>query len=66
MLCRLVVVTIDDHETVLTFESKEEAEAIAETERARLTEDENNAQGHLRVRPPHSGQQDVLASRPRA
>ena len=46
MLCRLVVVTIDDHETVLTFESKEEAEAIAETERARLTEDENNAQGH--------------------
>jgi hypothetical protein len=40
------VVTIDDHETVLTFESKEEAEAFAETERARLTEDENNAQGH--------------------
>jgi hypothetical protein len=31
-----VVVTIDDHETVLTFHSKEDAERFAETERARL------------------------------
>jgi hypothetical protein len=32
-------VTIDDHETVLSFESKEAAERFAETERARLTDD---------------------------
>jgi hypothetical protein len=38
-----VVVTIDDHETVLTFESKEEAEAFAQTERDRLTEEEKKA-----------------------
>jgi hypothetical protein len=31
-----VIVTIDDHETVLTFQSKEDAELFAETERARL------------------------------
>jgi hypothetical protein len=30
-----VVVTIDDHETALSFESKEAAESFAETERAR-------------------------------
>jgi hypothetical protein len=35
-----VVVTIDDHETVLSFESKEAAESFAETERARLAADE--------------------------
>jgi hypothetical protein len=33
-----VVVTIDDHETILSFESKQEAESFAQTERARLTE----------------------------
>jgi hypothetical protein len=38
-----VVVTIDDHETVLSFESKETAERFAETERARLTADEEKA-----------------------
>jgi hypothetical protein len=38
-----VVVTIDDHETVLSFESKEAAERFAETERARLTSDDQNA-----------------------
>ena len=38
-----VVVTIDDHETVLSFESKEVAEAFAETERARLRADEQKA-----------------------
>jgi hypothetical protein len=31
-----VIVTIDDHETVLTFQSKEDAESFAQTERARL------------------------------
>ena len=31
-----VIVTIDDHETVLTFQSKEDAELFAETERTRL------------------------------
>ena len=39
-----VIVTIDDHETVLGFESKELAEAFVKTERARLTEDEKDAQ----------------------
>ena len=38
-----VVVTIDDHETVLSFESKDAAEAFAETERARLRADEQKA-----------------------
>ena len=38
-----VTVTIDDHETVLSFESKEAAESFAETERARLTNDEQTA-----------------------
>jgi hypothetical protein len=35
----VVVVTIDGHETVLNFQSKEDAEAFAQTERARLTAD---------------------------
>jgi hypothetical protein len=38
-----VVVTIDDHETVVSFESKEDAERFAETERARLIADMQNA-----------------------
>jgi hypothetical protein len=38
-----VIVTIDDHETVLSFESKEAAESFAETERARLTDDAQKA-----------------------
>ncbi len=38
-----VVVTIDDHETILSFESKEAADSFAETERARLTNDEQKA-----------------------
>ncbi len=38
-----VVVIIDDHETVLSFESREAAERFAETERARLTADAQNA-----------------------
>jgi hypothetical protein len=38
-----VVVTIDDHETVLSFESREAAESFAETERARLTDDDKKA-----------------------
>jgi hypothetical protein len=33
-----VIVTIDDHETILTFQSKEDAERFAETERTRLTQ----------------------------
>jgi hypothetical protein len=40
-----VVVTIDDHETVVSFESKEDAERFAETERARLIADEQNLRG---------------------
>ena len=42
-IAHAVIVTIDDHETVLTFESKEEAEAFAQTERDRLTEEEKKA-----------------------
>jgi hypothetical protein len=38
-----VVVTIDDHETVVSFEPIEAAERFAETERARLTTDEQKA-----------------------
>ena len=38
-----VVVTIDDHETVLSFEFRETAERFAETERARLLADEQKA-----------------------
>jgi hypothetical protein len=38
-----VTVTIDDHETVLGFESREAAERFAETERARLTADAEKA-----------------------
>jgi hypothetical protein len=38
-----VTVTIDDHETVLSFESREASESFAETERARLTDDEQKA-----------------------
>ena len=38
-----VIVTIDGHETVLTFQSKEDAEAFAEPERARLVADEKKA-----------------------
>jgi hypothetical protein len=44
-----VVVTIDDHETVLSFESKEAAERFAETERARLTADEQLARSAPRT-----------------
>ena len=38
-----VTVTIDDHETVVSFESKEVAERFAETERERLTAQEQQA-----------------------
>jgi hypothetical protein len=38
-----VIVTIDDHETVLTFESKEDAQRFAQVERARLMENGKNA-----------------------
>ena len=38
-----VIVTIDDHETIISFESKEAADRFAETERARLTADDEKA-----------------------
>jgi hypothetical protein len=38
-----VIVAIDDHETVLSFESREAADSFAETERARLAKDEQKA-----------------------
>jgi hypothetical protein len=43
-----VVVTIDGHETVLTFVSKEDAEGFAQVERARLIEDEKKASQQVR------------------
>jgi hypothetical protein len=43
-----VTVTIDDHETVVSFESKEVAERFAETEREGLTAQEQ----HARSAPP--------------
>ena len=38
-----VVVTIDGHETILSFESKEDAGLFAQRERARLLENGENA-----------------------
>jgi hypothetical protein len=38
-----VIVTIDGHETVVTFVSTDDAESFAQTEHARLTENERNA-----------------------
>ncbi len=43
-----VIVTIDGHETVLTFVSKDDAESFAQTEHARLREDEKNASQQVR------------------
>jgi hypothetical protein len=43
-----VIVTIDGHETVLTFVSKDDAEGFAQIERARLIENENNASQRVR------------------
>jgi hypothetical protein len=43
-----VIVTIDGHETVLTFQSKDDAESFARTEQARLAEDEKNASQRVR------------------
>jgi hypothetical protein len=47
VIIHTVVVTIDDHETVLSFESKEQAEAFAQVERARLSENKG-ARGNKR------------------
>ncbi|MBV8898405.1 MAG: DUF2934 domain-containing protein [Acidobacteriaceae bacterium] len=43
-----VVVTIDGHQTVLTFASRDDAESFAQVERARLIEDEKNASQRVR------------------
>ena len=43
-----VVVTIDGHETVLTFQSKDDAESFARTEQARLAEDDKNTSHRVR------------------
>jgi Protein of unknown function (DUF2934) len=43
-----VIVTINGHETVLTFLSKDHAEGFAQVERARLTENEKNASQRVR------------------
>jgi hypothetical protein len=43
-----VVVTIDGHETIVTFMSKDDAEDFAQVERARLLEDEKNNSQRIR------------------
>jgi Protein of unknown function (DUF2934) len=40
--------TIDGHETVLTFQSKDDAERFVQAEQARLAEDEKNASQRVR------------------
>ena len=42
-IAHAVIVTIDDHKTVLTFESKEHAERFAHVELARLMESGKHA-----------------------
>jgi hypothetical protein len=42
-IAHAVIVTIDDHETVLSFESKEDAERFAHVELARLVESGKHA-----------------------
>jgi hypothetical protein len=43
-IAHAVIVSIDDHKTVLTFESKEDAEAFAHVELARLVESGKHAE----------------------
>jgi hypothetical protein len=43
-----VIVTIDGHETVLTFVSKDDADKFAQGEHARLMESEKNASQRIR------------------
>ena len=43
-----VIVTIDGHQTVLTFVSKDDAEGFAQVERARLIDDEKDASQRVR------------------
>jgi Protein of unknown function (DUF2934) len=43
-----VIVTMDGHETVLTFVSKSDAESFAQAEQARLIENEKNASQRVR------------------
>jgi hypothetical protein len=43
-----VIVIIDGHETVLTFQSRDDAESFAHTEHARLMENEKNASHRVR------------------
>jgi hypothetical protein len=44
----VVTATIDGHETILTFASKDDAEKFAQRERARLIANENNASQRAR------------------
>ena len=43
-----VAVSIDDHQTILTFVSKDDAEKFAQGERARLVANEKNASQRVR------------------
>jgi Protein of unknown function (DUF2934) len=53
-----VIVTIDGHETVLTFVSKDDAERFAQREHARLSGDEENASQRVRERAYRLWQED--------
>ena len=43
-----VIVTVDGHEAVVTFQSKDDAESFARAEQARLAEDEKNSSQRVR------------------
>jgi hypothetical protein len=47
-IVHVVIVTIDGHETVLTFVSKDDADKFAQGERAWLMESEKNASQRIR------------------
>jgi hypothetical protein len=53
-----VVVIIDGHETIVSFESKEAAERFAETERARLVEEAPGRRERGRQAPGDRGGHD--------
>jgi hypothetical protein len=52
-----VVVTIDAHDTVLSFASKDDAESFAQREQARLIENEKNASQRVRETAYHLWQE---------
>ncbi len=58
-----VTVIIDDHETVVSFEFREDAESFAQTERARLTDDAQKARSAPPTGTPRAVMIDGIATR---